>query len=524
MLFNSYAFLFVFLPVVLIGYLIVRRANLSPHYATVWLVATSLFFYSWWDVRFTALLCASIAVNYVLGRAIETRVAAGKDQYAKNLMITGVAANLGVLFFFKYLGFAVHSFTSLTGISTEIASIVLPLGISFFTFEQISYLVDVRRHGKAERNIASYAFFVSFFPRLVAGPILRASEILPQVSKQRSGDQITTDIAVGLSLFAIGLFKKTVLADGIAPYVDQIFQMSSAGEVDLLLGWAGPLAYTFQLYFDFSGYSDMAIGLAYCFGIKFPVNFFSPYKSTSIIEFWRRWHMTLSRFLRDYLYIALGGNRKGRARRYINLFATMLLGGLWHGANWTFVAWGALHGSYLMANHGWRAICGWNPALARWQAGATGTVVAWALTFIAVVVAWVFFRSTSFAQAWTILAAMSGAHGVALPSVLAAALPFNESQLATLGIRVTFGSGGVLVWSYAWILCLGVIALAFPNSHQLFRAYTAMQGDAPVTISGAVPRMFTWSSSPGWIFVTATAASIGILAVARAGSFLYWQF
>ena len=350
-LFNSYPFLFVFFPLVLGTYALFDRYG-SRAQRCVLLVA-SLCFYGWWDVRFLALLGGSIVVNCAFGIAIATAVRRNHKCSANTLTFLGVGINILVLAYFKYAHFLLANVDALGGANYTIGAIILPLGISFFTFEQIAFLVDQCRGRDYPVDLLTYAVFVSFFPRLVAGPILRYDEIAPQIIKREGRSLSAEDVAVGSAIFFIGLFKKALIADGIAPYVSPAFNVAAHGQsVDFFMAWSGALAYTCQLYFDFSGYSDMAIGAARCFGIRLPMNFNSPYKATSIIEFWRRWHITLSRFLRDYLYISLGGNRHGTVRRYANLLTTMLLGGLWHGANWTFVAWGGLHG-YLLDDQSW---------------------------------------------------------------------------------------------------------------------------------------------------------------------------
>ncbi len=353
MLFNSYTFLFLFLPVALAGAFVLARYRTS--FAVAWLVFASLFFYGWWSWRHVPLLVASIAFNYIAGAAIVRRggKAGGK---AFGILAGAVAANLAVLGYFKYAGFLVANVDAFLGTGMRVEAIVLPLGISFFTFTQIAYLVDVYRD-PVRYGVVPYALFVSYFPHLIAGPILHHREMMPQFAAPTSYRFDYSNLAAGLTIFAIGLFKKTVLADGIAPYASPVYAQAAQGYAPgMVEAWGAAVAFGLQLYFDFSAYSDMAVGLSKMLGIRMPVNFESPYKATSIVEFWRRWHMTLSRFLRDYVYVALGGNRRGTARRYANLLVTMLLGGLWHGAAWTFVLWGALHGAFLAINHGWIAL------------------------------------------------------------------------------------------------------------------------------------------------------------------------
>ena len=511
MLFNSYPFLLAFLPGSLIAYHLLASRGESARIAV--LLAVSLIFYAAWSVGFLLLLAGSILVNFIVGRTIETAVAAERTAAAGRLLGVGVAFNLLLLGYFKYAHFLVGNVNAVAGTHFVLERIILPLGISFFSFEQIGYLVDLKRGHRYRADLLRYAVFVSFFPRLVAGPILRFSEIGPQLGSALPDRDASQNLAVGLTLFAIGLVKKSVLADGIAPYVAPPFATAAAGvPVDLLTAWGGALCYTCQLYFDFSGYSDMAIGAARCFGIGFPANFNSPYKSASIVAFWQRWHMTLSRFLRDYLYIPLGGNRHGPVRRYRNLMLTMLLGGLWHGAAWTFMAWGGLHGLYLVADHAWTALTG--PTRRSRLAKGAG----FAMTFIAVVVGWVFFRANSFAAAATMLAGMAGANGISLPYGLMAALGRAGPVLTGLGVTVNDLSGTRLIGSWIWIVVLLAIAWLLPNSQELLGRYRPVL-TAPASVRGAV-----WSLHPGWAIVAGALAFLGLISVTHVSEFLYWQF
>jgi len=407
MLFNSYEFILAFLPTVVVIFFLVART--SHILAAAWLCAASLFFYGWWNPKFVALLVASIAFNYAAGYAIGRAKSAG-DGIAKPLLIAAVAANLGVLGYFKYANFFISTVGVVTGQSSTLFDIVLPLGISFFTFTQIAFLVDVYRGVATEYNFIHYVLFVSYFPHLIAGPLLHHQQVMPQFGLARTYTPNAGDIAVGLTMFTIGLSKKVLIADHLAGYAVPLFAMAHNGlELRLFSAWSGALAYTFQLYFDFSGYSDMAIGLSLLFGVRLPVNFNSPYKAVNIIEFWRRWHITLAHFLRDYLYVPLGGNRRGPRRRYVNLMITMLLGGLWHGASWTFVVWGGLHGIYLVINHAWHK---WKMRVDMPFAAPVARVASTAITFVAVVIGWVFFRAETLDCAMIFLRGMAGLAGV----------------------------------------------------------------------------------------------------------------
>ncbi len=393
MLFHSQEFLLAFLPVVLALY---YWAAGVPAVRRWLLIAASVFFYGWWDPRLVPLLLGSVMVNWAFARLY------GPGR--RGLVPLGVTLNLLVLGVFKYADFFADTVTALTGTGHDPWNIVLPLGISFFTFQQISYLIDLRRGTAPRYAFADYALYVSFFPQLIAGPIVRHDEIVNQYALDPRRAGLDERLSRGFVLLVIGLAKKILIADRLAQIADPLY--AAAGEataMTLAEGWMAAAAFGLQIYFDFSAYSDMAIGLGLMFGLALPINFDAPYRAGSIREFWRRWHMTLSRFLRDYLYIPLGGNRHGAARQMAALMVTMLLGGLWHGAGWTFVAWGGLHGAALAVNHAWTRLGGRMP----WAAG-------WALTMLFVFVVWVFFRAESFAAAAHILTAMSGAEGLSL--------------------------------------------------------------------------------------------------------------
>ncbi|MEZ4316254.1 MAG: MBOAT family O-acyltransferase [Myxococcota bacterium] len=396
MLFHSLEFVLLFLPLCVLGFQGFGR--LGPGPARLFLLAASLVFYGVWDWRYLALLGTSLAVNHGLGQALQrTR--------SRGLLTLGILANLGSIAYFKYADFFLDTVNQLGG-SFELLHIVLPLGISFFTFQQISYLVETWRGEVACRDFTEYALFITFFPQLIAGPIVRFGEIVPQLREDRFGQASSPLLAAGAFMFVIGLSKKVLLADPLAALASPAFAVVDAGLLlDPVEAWVGLLAYAFQIYFDFSGYSDMAIGLGLMFGVDIPANFDAPYTSTSIVEFWRRWHITLSSFLRDYLYLPLGGNRLGRVRRYANLSIVMLLGGLWHGASWNFVIWGGLHGLYLMVNHAWRHVGG------RREPSTLGTLGWGGLTFLSVCVAWVFFRAETLGGALRMLQSLAGTGG-----------------------------------------------------------------------------------------------------------------
>ncbi|MBU1215239.1 MAG: MBOAT family protein [Gammaproteobacteria bacterium] len=409
MLFNSYSFIFLFLPVVFLGFF--QLARLHHAYAAAWLALASLFFYGYWNPAYIGLLLGSIVFNYACGMWIAKAGVRHEQRRKTNVLAFAITCNILLLGYYKYANFFLSSVNSLAGSGLTLGDIILPLGISFFTFTQIAFLVDTWQGKVKEYNFIHYVLFVTYFPHLIAGPVLHHKDMMPQFAHVATYRIDWDNVATGLLLFTLGLCKKVLLADSLAPYATAIFDGAQHGLATGILptiyeAWSGALAYTLQIYFDFSGYTDMALGIALMFNIRLPINFNSPYKATSIIDFWRRWHMTLSAFLRDYLYIPLGGNRKGRLRRYVNLLTTMLLGGLWHGAGWTFVLWGALHGIYLTINHLWRELVA--ERFLRWVPNWIGTLVGGSLTFIAVVAAWVVFRADNMPQAMALLNAMFG--------------------------------------------------------------------------------------------------------------------
>lgn len=383
MLFNSLEFILIFLPLCVVGFYLAAR--LSQRLAIALLLLFSLIFYGVWNPIYLLLLGGSIIANYALGQCLQRNP-------SKMLAGLGVSANLLSIAYFKYMDFFIETANQALSLSLPLQHIILPLGISFFTFQQISYLVECYKGSIKEKDFLSYALFVSFFPQLIAGPIVRFQEISYQFLSKSFGQLDWNKVILGLIVFTIGLSKKVLLADNAAYYASDVFARAEYGlDINTAYTWFGVFAYSFQIYLDFSAYSDMAIGLALMLGLKLPVNFLSPYKSKDIISFWRTWHITLSKFLRDYLYIPLGGNRHGKNRRYINLMLVMLIGGLWHGASFNFVIWGGLHGLYLIINHLSNYI-----AKRRGKALLSNDALKIAVTFLAVTLAWIFFRAETF--------------------------------------------------------------------------------------------------------------------------------
>lgn len=515
MLFNSYQFIFLFLPVTLIGYFALGRIRTS--WAAGWLASASLFFYGYWDYRFLPLLIGSILFNYIVGGQIIARRGSAS---ARHLLLLGIVVNLCVLAYFKYANFFVDSVAAMSGKTLIPYDIILPAGISFFTFTQIAFLADASIGKATEYNFTNYVLFVTYFPHLIAGPILHHKEMMPQFAAASTYRWLNSNFAVGITIFVIGLAKKVLIADNIAPHANALF--GNPGTPSLLVAWGGALAYTFQLYFDFSGYSDMAIGLSRMFGVNLPLNFDSPYKARNISDFWRRWHMTLSRFLREYLYIPLGGNRKGPLRRYANLFITMLLGGLWHGAGWTFVAWGALHGLYLIINHAWQAL--WSrPGATAAPSGRLYSAISVAITFLAVVVAWVFFRAHSFQDAGNILAGMAGANGVAIPGAIFNSLGPLQDSIRSLGITTFLGGGQRFIETYVWITIGAALAFLTPNTQEIIRRFNPAL-DFDDHRHRTTTQRIVWSPTTRWALTIGTLATVCVMALNRPTEFLYFQF
>jgi alginate O-acetyltransferase complex protein AlgI len=394
MLFNSFAFLLVFLPLALAAHAAVERYQ--PAHRLLFLTLISIAFYGYWEWRFIPLLALSILLNWLVAQAFQTGRLKGAEQGW--LIVTAIAANMVVLGLFKYSGFLVEALNGAAGTALVRPEIALPLGISFFTFHHVMYLTDLRAGRAPNYDLNRYSLYIGFFPQVLAGPLVRWSEIMHQFDERPYREGWEERAARGIMLLTLGLAKKVLIGDPLAEYVNPVFAAAAAGNpITVLEAWQAVLGFTFQIYFDFSGYTDMALGIALLFGVMLPQNFNAPYRATSLQDFWRRWHMTLSRFLRDYLYIPLGGSRRGLSIQLLALFATMALGGLWHGAGWTFVAWGVAHGIGLCVGVLWRKGNLPFPPL-----------LGWLLTFAFVVLCWVLFRATSFGAAIAIYKAMLG--------------------------------------------------------------------------------------------------------------------
>lgn len=402
MLFNSYQYILLFLPISLIIYFTLNHYRLVQA-AKFWLVLVSIFFYGYWNLTYVPLLVGSILFNYTIGFFLLKKQS---DPFSKKIiLVIGLAGNIALLAFFKYTDFLIGIVNNFKALPLDFLYIILPLGISFFTFTQIAYLVDIYRGFIKEYKLLNFFLFVTFFPHLLAGPIIHHKEMMPQFDRLKNKILNYKNLSSGLYLIVIGLFKKVIIADTFAMYANAGF--NSPHSIHFLQAWITSLSYTLQLYFDFSGYTDIAIGSSLMFNISLPINFNSPYRALNIQDFWRRWHITLSRFLRDYIYIPLGGNRQSESRTLFNLVVTFFIGGLWHGAGLTFVFWGVLHGIAMVIHRLWQRLGYTLPKL-----------LAWFLTFQFVNAAWVFFRADTFTTASNILQGMCGLNGFKLPSEL----------------------------------------------------------------------------------------------------------
>jgi alginate O-acetyltransferase complex protein AlgI len=450
MLYNSYIFIFLFLPITVFIYFGLNSRK-CVHLSVIWLIFISLVFYGWRNPKYVLVLVGSILFNYAIGTWLERN--ADTDRLKrKGVLVIGILGDLLLLGCFKYADFFISNFDSFSHFQVPLLHLALPAGISFFTFTQIAYLVDASR-GETERYTPPiYALFVSFFPYLLAGPIIHHREMTTQYTQLKSKTLDYRNITGGLYLFFIGLFKKAVIADTLAGWAIQGFD--HAATLPLIEAWAVSLSYTLQLYFDFSGYTDMAIGTAKMFNITLPVNFNSPYRSLNIREFWRRWHITLGRYVREYIYIPLGGNRTSEVRTLFNLMVTFFLVGLWHGAGWTFVFWGCLHGGALVIHRLWRKL---NLRMPRF--------LAWLMTFSFINVAWIFFRANTFGDAMKVLKGMIGMSGVVLPESLGETLRGFQNY----GLR--FGPWlGNIGGNEETIVLIGIfllISLVFRNSNEM---------------------------------------------------------
>jgi alginate O-acetyltransferase complex protein AlgI len=524
MLFNSYEFIFAFLPVAVAVFFVIGRV--SREWALRWLIAASLFFYGWWRPLNVLIIAPSVMINFVLARLLQRLCKEGSRSTAQAVLLVGIAFNVAFLGYFKYSNFLVGAINDAFGTQMIMARIILPLGISFITFQKIAFLIDVHAGRIESFTLQDYCLFVLFFPQLIAGPIVHYREMMPQF--HRVSCRFDKDnVSVGLTLFAFGLFKKVFLADSIAALVTPIYQHATSGaSVAMLPAWIAAVGFTLQIYFDFSGYTDMALGIARFFGVRLPPNFNSPLRATSIIDFWLRWHMTLTRFLTAYIYnpLALWLTRRRAARgrsgfwpnkgpgasgAFIELLMlpillTMLVSGIWHGAGYTFILWGVLHGLFLTVNHAWRQL---GRSLWRDKSRYERFMqpAGFIITFVCVAASMVIFRSANLKTAAALLQGMVGVHGIGLSGL-------RSSDIGLKGIAF-------------WIAAPAFIAFACPNTLQILSRYEPALGWKPTPREGATVRTrILWGPSLAWAAAVSMVTAIGILNLGGNSEFLYWQF
>lgn len=541
MLFNSAEFIFAFLPVTLAGFFVLGR--FSRVWALAWVVTASLFFYAWWNPINVPIIAVSLIVNYFFARLIQRLAAAPERRTLRRAaLIGGITFNVLFLGYFKYVNFIESTLNDLAGTEFVIIHVILPLGISFITFQKIAFLIDVHARRVESFTGGEFCLFVMFFPQLIAGPIVHFREMMPQFRKIPCRFERVA-FAAGLTLFCFGLFKKIVLADGIAAHVSPLYDQAVAGAtVSFFPAWAAAIGFTLQIYFDFSGYSDMALGLARCFGIRLPLNFDSPLKASSIIDFWLRWHVTLTRFLTAYIYnpltlwltrrraakgLSLRGGPNGGVGVFLQLLAgptllTMFISGFWHGASFLFILWGLLHGVYLIINHAWRITIRkiWTDPVSY---SRVMRPVGFVLTFASVAVAMVLFRSTTGAAAAEMLSGMFGLNGITLPRGLLEPL----GLLDVLPIIRPDASGAVeFIVTYLWLGALFLIVTLMPNSLQIMAGYEPAldvelrAGNTPPMRAGRL----SWRPTIPWAVAVSAVAAVAILQLSGKSEFLYWQF
>lgn len=542
MLFSSYEFIFVFLPITLALFLLFGRV--SRHWALTWLIIASILFYTWWRPLNILIMAPSLLINFGIARLL---VRLGDDNERvwtrQFLLILGIVFNVCFLGYFKYINFIQSAMNDFGGTDFVFKQIILPLGISFITFQKIAFLIDV--HGRRVQSFTfrDFCLFISFFPQLIAGPIVHFREMMPQFHANPCRLH-HEGLSVGLTLFFFGLFKKVVLADGIALQVTPIYELAAGGgSVSLFPAWVAAAGFTLQIYFDFSGYSDMAAGLGRCFGVRLPLNFDSPLKASSIIDFWSRWHVTLTRFLTAYIYNPLvlwltrRRVRKGlpgfRGRNsgigaFIQILAgptllTMFVSGLWHGAGYLFILWGLLHGVYLTINHAWRLV---GPKL--WSNKESYQrfmgPIGFLLTFVSVVFAMVLFRSPNVDTATEVLRGMLGLNGIGLPQVVLDRIGLF-GILQPISVTSNMASATGFAVASAWVFTLLLIALALPNSIEIMARYEPVLG-----IKSRSTRRFSlappmqWSPTISWGVAVSALIVSAVMRMGGKSEFLYWQF
>ena len=516
--FISLPFLFLFLPFCLVFHFLAARFGERVRLCA--LIALSFLFCATWDPRAAAVLAGSIVINYAIGRLLEQAQHEEHAAQANTFFAVGVVFNLGVLAIFRYADFFIGNMDAAADADFVAGKILVPLGVLFFSCDQIAYLADLRRGKNYGSDWLRYAAFVSFFPRLMAGPLLRYGSIAQQWTERLPDRE---DIAVGLTTFVIGLAKTVLLAGAVAPFATSVFSAANAGQkLELFSAWTGVLAFTCQIYFDLSGYSDMAIGLGRCFGLRLPTNFQAPYRAKNIAEFWRRWNITLSDFLRDYVYIPLGGNRFGTVRASINLVIAMVVGGIWYSPGQMFIAWALLHAFYLLFYRAWRAYRGRDRTVFAQSAPHAAHILSVIATFLTIALGWIIFRSADSSAAFELFTAMIGRNGALLPMAYASLLGPAQPLAQKLGIG--FASADAVEMTKAWLsiaLCITVI-FVLPDTETLLSSYRSASGgdeDEP-------PNLFPlrWMPSSFWSVALGVIAFACVASAGGSATILHWRF
>ena len=504
MTFASLPFLLVFLPLCYAGFLLVHR-GLGWNGVYPYLALASLLFYSQFSTALTLILAVSVLANFVCGRLI---LSTENRSVAKTVTFAAVVGNLVALGYFKYADFFIDIGNSVTGLGVSHLGLIVPIGISFYTFTQIGFLIEALAGTARPVSLPKYALFACFFPYVTAGPLILQREFLGQLDDRKDAGFIPARVAVGLSMFGIGLAKKVIIADALAPYANLVFDgVAGGGEVGIADAWIGAMCYTLQLYFDFSGYSDMAIGIAFLFGFRLPLNFNSPFKATSISDFWNRWHITMTRFFTTFLYtkLAMTNARRaakgqyGKANKWLvsaalPIFYTFVVAGIWHGAGWTFVVFGLIHGTALAINHGWR----------EWSMPSPGPALGWVLTMLVVITGLVVFRAPDLSTAWTILSGMWG----------------GGKAWDTLSLA----AGQDLRWIVGYIVLGWSIALFLPNSQQILRSNWLSSDSVPDEISQTTRGWLIWRPNAAWAAGIAILLVLSITSIDDSAQFLYYDF
>jgi D-alanyl-lipoteichoic acid acyltransferase DltB (MBOAT superfamily) len=542
MLFNSYEFLFIFLPIALAAFFFLGAFSRS--WALNSIIVASLCFYAWWRPLNVLIILPTVLINFAAARAIQHFLSQEKKRSARTVLVAGIAFDVAFLGYFKYANFTAIVLHDVFGRNLVLKEIILPLGISFITFQLITFLVDVHGQRIKSFSLRDFVLFVLFFPQLIAGPIVHYREMMPQF-KEASCKFSKENASVGLTLFAFGLFKKVVLADSIAPLISPIYGQAALGEpISLVTSWMAAIGFTMQIYFDFCGYTDMALGIARFFGIRLPQNFNSPLRASNIIDFWLRWHITLTRFLTAYIYNPLAlsltrrrlangkpvfGGRNSTVGAFLLLLAfptvlTMFISGLWHGAAYTFVVWGLMHGFYLAINHAWRQI---GPRL--WpdkdSYNRFMTPAGFVITFVSVAASMIVFRAATMGAAGNLLKGMFGLNGVALPRSVIDRLGPVTGVLSDLGVVRGLEPGVDANQLTVWIAGLTFIALVFPNTLEVLARYEPALGVKELPPEKRRGRLaIAWSASPVWAVVLSVIAATGVFYLGGQSEFLYWQF